>query len=221
MTNNFSMRHNHTALHFDQAGLAAQNTSDKSSQKSRRLPKSAFAAAVLGGVLMLAGCGSDISKEDNYPTQVGSGPNNPNPQGQRDTIFGSDGIVLFGGDDKSAGTSQGIGVNSFLWRASLDTISFMPLASADPFGGVIITDWYQDPKTQGERFKITIYIMDKRLRADGVKVAVSRQYVNPKDPKLGWVDGLNNGETATKIENAILVRARQLRINSVEAGDTK
>ncbi|MES1991902.1 MAG: DUF3576 domain-containing protein [Pseudomonadota bacterium] len=203
----------------DGAYLSGQKTRSKSSRISRRTSKAAFAAAALGGLLMLAACGS-VSKEDNYPTQIGSGPNNPNPQGTRETIFGSDGITLFGGDDKSAGNAQGIGVNSFLWRASLDTISFMPLASADPFGGVIITDWYQDPKAQGERFKLTIYIMDKRLRADGVKVAVFRQYMDPKGT-LGWVDGAGDGATASKIENAILVRARQLRINSVEAGDVK
>ena len=214
MTKNLSTRQG------DGAHLSEQKNSGKSSQNSRRTHKTALAVAALGGLLMLSACGSDISKEDNYPTQVGSGPNNPNPQGERSTIFGSDGIVLFGGDDKSAGSSQGIGVNSFLWRASLDTISFMPLASADPFGGVIITDWYQDPKAQGERFKLTIYIMDKRLRADGIKVAVFRQYQDPKG-KLGWVDGPGDGATAVKIENAILVRARQLRINSVEAGDVK
>jgi len=210
MTNNFSTRLP------DAAPLSDKKISGKSLSIAS---KSALAAAVFGSLLVLGACG--VSKEDNYPSQIGTGPNNPNPQGERETIFGSDGITLFGGDDKSAGPSQGIGVNSFLWRASLDTISFMPLASADPFGGVIITDWYQDAKAQGERFKLTIYIMDKRLRADGVKVAVFRQYLDPKNPAKGWVDGLGDPETATKIENAILVRARQLRISSVDAGDTK
>lgn len=173
-------------------------------------------AIALSGALALGACGGNYAGESNYPSTTGTGPTNPNPQGERETIFGEDGITLFGGgsDDKSAG--QGIGVNSFLWRASLDTIAFMPLASADPFGGVIITDWYQDPKALGERFKITVYIMDRRLRADGIKVAVFRQ---KNQPQVGWVDSPADADTSIKIENAILVRARQLRISSVEAGD--
>src|SRR5580698_1064759 len=68
-----------------------------------------------------------------------------------------------------------LGVNSYLWHASLDTLGFMPLASADPYGGVIITDWYSAPATPDERMKLTIYILDRRLRADGLRVAVFRQ----------------------------------------------
>ena len=68
-----------------------------------------------------------------------------------------------------------LGVNSYLWHAALDTLSFMPLASADPFGGVIITDWYVAPNAPDERLKVTIYIMDRNLRADGLKVVVFRQ----------------------------------------------
>jgi hypothetical protein len=94
----------------------------------------------------------------------------------------------------------------------------MPLASADPFGGVIITDWYQDPNAQGERFKVTVYILDRRLRADGVKVAVFRQ---DKNDAGDWVDARVNESTALQMENAILVRARQLRISTIEAGEQK
>ena len=77
--------------------------------------------------------------------------------------------------------AQGLGVNSFLWRATLDTLGFMPLASADPFGGVIITDWYEDPKTKGERFKVNALILDKTLRADGVKITVFKQRLDAKN----------------------------------------
>lgn len=180
--------------------------------------KAVLSVCLLAGFVALSGCGLFQGGESNYPSQEGTGPTNPNPKGERQTIFGEDGITLFGGGDNAAQAAGGIGVNSFLWRASLDTISFMPLASADPFGGVIITDWYQDPKTPGERFKITVYIMDKRLRADGVKVAVFRQ---KSDAKAGWVDAETDVSTGPKIENAILVRARQLRVNSDEAGDLK
>jgi hypothetical protein len=183
-----------------------------------RMMKAMLSVCLLAGFVALGGCGLFKGGESNYPSQEGTGPTNPNPKGERQTIFGEDGITLFGGGDSAAQGGGGIGVNSFLWRASLDTISFMPLSSADPFGGVIITDWYQDPKTPGERFKITVYIMDKRLRADGVKVAVFRQ---KSDPKAGWVDAATDVSTGPKIENAILVRARQLRVNSDEAGDLK
>ena len=107
--------------------------------------------------------------------------------------------------------NAGLGVNAYLWRASLDTVSFMPLATIDPLGGVIITDWYANPQVPDERFKMTVYILDKRLRADGVKVAVFRQVRNgAKD----WVDAVTNPETATKLENAILTRARQFRVDA-------
>ena len=106
-------------------------------------------------------------------------------------------------------TKSGIGVNGFLWRASLDTISFMPLASADPFGGVIITEWYSAADTPDERVKVTIYILDRRLRADGVRVSVFKQ-VRQGDQ---WLDAPVAADTAPKIENAILTRARQMHID--------
>ena len=107
-----------------------------------------------------------------------------------------------------------LGVNSYLWHATLDTLAFMPLASADPFGGVIITDWYSAPSDSGERMKVTIYILDRRLRADGIKIAVFRQ-THSSD---GWSDAQVNPETATKLEDAILTRARELRLASEPTG---
>jgi predicted small secreted protein len=108
----------------------------------------------------------------------------------------------------AGGTSRTVGVNSYLWHATLDTLSFMPLASADPFGGVIITDWYSSPSDLNERMKVTIYILDRRLRADGIKIAVFRQIRSNE----GWTDATVNAETATKLEDAILTRARELRL---------
>src|SRR5579871_7015142 len=90
-----------------------------------------------------------------------------------------------------------IGVNSYLWRATLDTLAFMPLASADPYGGVIITDWYSAPQNPDERMKLTIYILDRRLRADGIRVAVFRQTRS----QSGWADAQVNADTATKLED--------------------
>jgi len=108
-----------------------------------------------------------------------------------------------------------LGVNSYLWHASLDTLRFMPLASADPFGGVIITDWYTAPQDTNERLKVTIYILDRRLRADGIKIAVFRQ---TKTAAGTWGDAATNPDTANKLEDAILTRARELRLASQNSG---
>ena len=124
-------------------------------------------------------------------------------------------------DDANTGTtaieSSGkvtLGVNSYLWHASLDTLAFMPLSSADPFGGVIITDWYSAPDDQNERMKVTVYILDRRLRADGIKIAVFRQQ------KAGdtWVDAAVNPDMSTRLEDAILTRARELRLATEGTG---
>jgi hypothetical protein len=106
----------------------------------------------------------------------------------------------------------GIGVNSYLWRATLDTLAFMPLASADPFGGVVITEWYTFPEKPDERMKATVYILDTRLRADGLNVTVFKQ---TKDAAGTWVDAPVAGQTDIDIENAILTRARQLRLSNL------
>lgn len=132
------------------------------------------------------------------------------------SLLGDDRVQV-GGEDverPQVGGDGGIGVNSYLWRASLDTVSFMPLASADPFGGVIITDWYSPPESINERFKINVYILGRDLRADGVRAAVFRQL---RDPQSGaWVDASVEAQTPTDLENAILTRARQLRIASLQ-----
>jgi hypothetical protein len=105
-----------------------------------------------------------------------------------------------------------IGVNSYLWRASLDTLAFMPLASADPYGGVIITDWYVNPEKPDERFKCTVYILDTRLRGDGLKVTVFKEVSNGAG---GWAPSQVADQTSVDIENAILTRARQLRLSNL------
>ena len=105
-----------------------------------------------------------------------------------------------------------IGVNGYLWRATLDTLAFMPLASADPYGGVVNTEWYANPEKPDERFKCTVYILDTRLRADGLNVTVYKQV---RDAAGGWTDAAASDQTAIDIENAILTRARQLRLSNV------
>jgi uncharacterized protein DUF3576 len=136
--------------------------------------------------LLLSACGGSSSSNDMPDTTTGS------------TAISSDsGRVT-------------LGVNSYLWHATLDTLSFLPLASADPFGGVIITEWYSAPESPSERMKVTIYILDRRLRADGLKIAVFRQ-TKAAD---GWADAQVNPDTAIKLEDAILTRARELRLAS-------
>jgi hypothetical protein len=106
-----------------------------------------------------------------------------------------------------------LGVNSYLWRASMETLSFMPLNQVDPFGGVIITDWYSNPQAPTERFKATVYILDTSLRADGLKVSIFKQ----TQTGAGWQDASVDGDTARQIENSILTRARQLFIATEDA----
>jgi hypothetical protein len=134
----------------------------------------------------------------------------------------SSGIVVFGVDrsrESQGGGGGGTGpnaggggmtVNAYLWRATLDTLSFMPLASADPFGGVIITDWYSPAQADGERFKATAYVIGRQLRSDGVRVQVFRQ-VNRNGV---WVDAAASTATNSEMEDRVLARARELRSQS-------
>lgn len=104
-----------------------------------------------------------------------------------------------------------IGVNAYLWRAAVDTLSFAPLVTADSNGGVIVTDWYANPNTPGERVKLTVSIIDQDLRADALRVAASRQ-VNQNGV---WVDAPVAAATVQKLEDIILTRARDLRRTTV------
>jgi len=112
-----------------------------------------------------------------------------------------------------AAQAPAIGVNAYLWRATLDTLAFMPLASADPYGGVIITDWYINPEKPDERFNATVYILDARLRADGLAVTVFKEVNNGSG---AWTTSPTSDQTSTDIENAILTRARQLRLSNLK-----
>ncbi len=162
----------------------------------------AFSAA--GAVaLVLAACSGDGDPGANYRTS---------PEFRSDPNAGGGlGITLFGESD-GEGTEGAVAVNAFLWRASLDTISFMPLASADPFGGVIITDWYAPPETPGERFKVNVYILGRSLRADGLKVSVFRQ---TEGVGGRWTDAPVGADVPGEFEEAVLTRARQLRMQAV------
>jgi len=163
--------------------------------------------AATGLAVLLAGCSSapDLTVTDPPP------PTDPRDRRVEEigSVFGPDGLVLFGGE-RAPEPGSGIGVNSYLWRASLDTVAFMPVASADPFGGVILTDWYQPSPASDERFKLNIFILDRQLRADGVRVAVFRQVRQRGE----WVDAEAGAGTANTLEETILTRARELRVIS-------
>jgi len=109
--------------------------------------------------------------------------------------------------DIAASQVTTIGVNAYLWRASLDTLSFMPLLQTDSNGGVIVTDWYVNPRAPTERMKVTVTILDQDLRADAVRVAALRE-VNQGGQ---WVAAPVQAATVQKLEDIILTRARDLR----------
>jgi hypothetical protein len=147
-------------------------------------------------------------------------PFDPKEQAQRDrygTITGG-GITLYSSGSPEAGEPAapsgggGIGVNAYLWRGALETIDFMPLMSADPFGGLIVTDWYQPVENPDERLRVQVLIRDTVLRADGVKVTVLRQVRRGSD----WLDSPADPETARVLEDKILTRARELRVAGLE-----
>lgn len=168
-----------------------------------------FALLMCFSIFIVSCSTSDIKTDPTYPKgetgkrreKVGTITNNEK------------GITLFGpgSQDRAAAEDNGIGVNAYLWKATLDTVSFMPIASADPFGGVIITDWYSMPETPNERFKINAFITSKTLQANGIKVTVFHQKrdKNQKD----WVDQKTNATMATQMEDAILTRARERKVD--------
>jgi hypothetical protein len=165
----------------------------------------------------LSGCGGDPDsvKEIKTGTDGGRGKYDiysgvGGGKQEQGSLFGPGGLFGSKNAKKDGEGGGGVAVNAYLWRASLDTINFIPLVSADPFGGVIITDWYTPAEQPNERMKVQITILDRELRADGVRVAVFKQQTGPKGG--AWVDAQVDPRTNIDIENAILTRARQLRI---------
>jgi hypothetical protein len=113
--------------------------------------------------------------------------------------------------DAAASRIMTIGVNSYLWRASLDALAFMPLLQTDSSGGVIVTDWYTNPNKPGERMKVSVTILDQDLRADALRVAASREVVQGGS----WASAPVEAATVQKLEDIILTRARDLRRNAI------
>lgn len=165
-------------------------------------------------LLTLTSCFSE-PEEDKGATVDGKNPNYPLNDDDRRSLkrgklTGDEGITLIGGRPSLGGRgmmgeSIARGVNAYLWQAALDTISFMPIATVDATGGVIITDWYEDPNSKGEKIKANVVISSDELRASGVKVSLFRQ--------VGGKSAPANPDVARKLEDKILTRARELKID--------
>jgi len=177
------------------------------SLKTRR--RQLLAAALVAG---LAACGP-LTFEDDYPTTSTTADEE---SGSIFDLFRSNDTNIAtaaGADGAPVIVRGGLGVNSLLWQASLDTLSFMPLASADPQGGVIITDWYNDPAASDERVKVNLVISGRELRADALRVNLFREnFVGGK-----WVGTAASSKAARQLENIILTRARDLSVASRSA----
>lgn len=159
---------------------------------------------LITGLFSLSACSGKVEKDTPKTTK-------DERREARGRLSGDDGLIVLGGSESAAEKGSPLGVNSFLWRATLDTLSFMPLASADPFGGVIITDWYENPKAPGDRFKVNALILDRTLRSDGVRVSFFKQ---SKDKSGVWRDQKADPAIARDLEDTILTRARQLKVQS-------
>lgn len=160
---------------------------------------------LVGATLLTASC-SGIETEAKYPSGLDRQVTGEDIYGKKQSVFGEGGLKALNKKKKEDGSV--IGVNSFLWRGTLDTLSFMPIASADPFGGVVLTDWYTDPNAPNERVKVNAFILSRELKVEGIRVRTFRQALSGGV----WKDVDVSEDTARKLEDTILTRARQLRI---------
>lgn len=179
----------------------------------------------MAGVAMALGltaCGDGSYKQSEESTVQAPGPaRNPNTVGN-DSVFGEGGLSvsrlrngeLFGGSDSSGGS---LPVNRFMWQAALETLDFMPLASTDPYTGVIATDWSTAQNAPGERVKVTVYIVNPELAASALKVAVFRE---ARSADGTWLPAPVNPETPRRLEDAILTKARQIKIADLEGSSS-
>lgn len=170
-------------------------------------------SAFLRGIFLLAACISLVAcqtgGQSSYPTARYKGQTAPQ-YGESPSILGGvhlSGAGSAGGAPQSATMDTHLGVNTYLWRAALEQVSYMPLVSEDPVGGVIITDWYSAPNAPSERFKLNVYIFGRELAADSVRVAVYKQQ---REPNGNWTDAVAATTDGASYQNAILARARQL-----------
>ena len=157
-------------------------------------------------ILLFAACsGIETDPDTQYPDPR-------RKKRMESSLFGDGGLTLFDSNPtRGTAATPSLGVNVFLWRAALDTVSFMPLASADPFGGTILTDWYSPTETPNERFKLNVYIVDQDLQTSSLRVSAFKE---KKDTNGMWKSENSVATLQTDIENAILTRARQLKLKA-------
>ncbi len=158
-------------------------------------------------VLALTACSGDYTPKEGQEAPMGRDDARKRGYG---TLFGDD-MLLFGSSSKKYDSGQGGAskVNHHLWQASLDVLSFMPLASSDAAGGVLITDWYSTPEKPSERVKVTVKITDRVLRADAVHVTINKQIKKSGD----WVSITADSKVARDMEDLILTKARELKVH--------
>lgn len=160
--------------------------------------------ALMISLLLLQGClvesDKPLSASDKKKQEVGK-------------FLGGDTFSFATGKNKKEGL-RGTGVNVYLWRASLDTLSFMPIEKIDPFSGVIISGWYDHPGMNHLRMKVNVSILNEELRSDGVRVSVFQQ----KKKNGEWVNTESSSEVARKLEESILTRARQMKKKKMKIG---
>ena len=169
-------------------------------------------ALVIGSVLFISGCSSlksvadseYFSKEKQTVSSSSSAHSDAPPS------------VIQAPSTSNDSHRYGVGVNGFLWRSCLDILSFMPLSSADPFGGVIISDWYSPPNAPNSRFKVTAYILSSSLQSDALRIAVFRQ---ARTDNGDWLDMEVSETVSSDLENTVLARARELRVRANPAKD--
>jgi len=175
-------------------------------------------ALTLALILALGACGGSGEYAADPDDAPPSGPQRGYQEGE-ESVFGEGGFTLdrlVSGNvlgSGSPGESEGIPVNRFLWQASLDTLNFLPLDSTDPFTGVIATGWGSNPGQPDERFKVAVYMVRPALAASSLKVAVYRER---RGPDGAWGSASVDPDTPRQIEDAILLRARQIRIAEIE-----
>ncbi len=157
------------------------------------------------GLLALGGCGNQDLISTRGNAHVGQPGVTENPT--LDTLSSQSTLFGLGGGANTGGGGSPIAVNAYLWRGSLETLKFMPLISADPFGGVILTDWYQSPSAPGERFKVAVYILGRQLEANALHISVFRQVQEGG----AWVDAPVAPGVASDLENKVLAASRDLR----------
>lgn len=168
---------------------------------------SARAAFALLAAMAVAACGDGSLQSADLPE-----PRQRNAtEGSIGDMFGAGGVLGGGG----ANEGGSIAVNRFLWLGALDTLSFLPIISTDPFSGVIATDWSTSADAPGERLKVTVYVSDAQLAAGSLRVAVFREV---RDPSGAWLSAEVAEATPRRLEDAILTRARQLRVAELQAG---